>query len=278
MRKCPPCSSYEALGDELRQAQYLILEEVEVVKPLTVERDRAPDRWQDALLALGLRASLYQRREDIPSSTGNRRTILALSDQALVDQQGKLVLTPHNRTAVGRRFLVNVTPTITAKEIADLKRQGVQELPSADSTKPFHALEAQSEGIPRLGVLRMDVDDLGKLFAEGLGQQATLSRVAALSSAVSLFFEGWVEQLAAEQNRQDKQAGTGERLYSIYSGGDDLFFVGSWDAVVELWWESQDAMESAWRTPAGQAATDDLAEFADVQRTSWSIVDEQIRR
>jgi CRISPR-associated protein Csm1 len=26
----------------------------------------------------------------------------------------------------------------------------------------------------------------------------------------------------------------GERIYSIYSGGDDLFFVGSWDAVVEL--------------------------------------------
>ena len=51
-----------------------------------------------------------------------------------------------------------------------------------------------------------------------------------------------------------------------------------WDAVVELWWQTRDAMEKAWRTPEGQAATDDLAAFADLERTSWAIVDEQIRR
>jgi uncharacterized protein (TIGR02118 family) len=51
-----------------------------------------------------------------------------------------------------------------------------------------------------------------------------------------------------------------------------------WDAIIELWWETRDAMERAWRTPEGQAATDDLAEFVDLTRTSWSIVDEQIRR
>jgi uncharacterized protein (TIGR02118 family) len=51
-----------------------------------------------------------------------------------------------------------------------------------------------------------------------------------------------------------------------------------WDAVVELWWETREAMEKAWRTPEGRAATDDLAAFVDLQRTSWSIVDEQVRR
>jgi uncharacterized protein (TIGR02118 family) len=51
-----------------------------------------------------------------------------------------------------------------------------------------------------------------------------------------------------------------------------------WDAVVELWWETRDAMEAAWRSPQGQASTADLAEFTDLHRTSWSIVDEQIRR
>lgn len=51
-----------------------------------------------------------------------------------------------------------------------------------------------------------------------------------------------------------------------------------WDAVIELWWQSRDAMESAWRTPEGQAATGDLSEFSDVSRTSWSIVDEHVRR
>ena len=51
-----------------------------------------------------------------------------------------------------------------------------------------------------------------------------------------------------------------------------------WDAVVELWWDSRGAMEAAWRTPEGRAATDDLAEFADLLRTSWAVVDEHVRR
>ena len=51
-----------------------------------------------------------------------------------------------------------------------------------------------------------------------------------------------------------------------------------WDAVVELWWDTRDAMESAWNTPEGQAATADLAAFVDLERTSWSIVDEHVRR
>jgi uncharacterized protein (TIGR02118 family) len=52
----------------------------------------------------------------------------------------------------------------------------------------------------------------------------------------------------------------------------------AWDAVVELWWNTREAMESAWQTPEGQSATDDLHAFVDLERTSWSIVDEQIRR
>ncbi len=51
-----------------------------------------------------------------------------------------------------------------------------------------------------------------------------------------------------------------------------------WDAVVELWWDTREAMETAWRTPEGRAATEDLAVFTDPSRTSWSIVDEQVRR
>jgi len=51
-----------------------------------------------------------------------------------------------------------------------------------------------------------------------------------------------------------------------------------WDAVVELYWETREAMEAAWRTPEGQSATSDLAVFADPTRTTWSVVDEQLRR
>jgi uncharacterized protein (TIGR02118 family) len=51
-----------------------------------------------------------------------------------------------------------------------------------------------------------------------------------------------------------------------------------WDAIVELVWADRAAMEAAWASPEGQAATADLAEFADLARTTWSIVDAHQRR
>lgn len=51
-----------------------------------------------------------------------------------------------------------------------------------------------------------------------------------------------------------------------------------WNAVVELYWDDRAAMESAWTTPEGQAATRHLAEFVDLSRSRWSIVQEEVRR
>lgn len=50
----------------------------------------------------------------------------------------------------------------------------------------------------------------------------------------------------------------------------------AWDAVVELYWESREAMEAAWASPEGAAATADLEAFADLSRSSWSIVEEVV--
>src|SRR5687768_4620706 len=51
-----------------------------------------------------------------------------------------------------------------------------------------------------------------------------------------------------------------------------------WDAIVELRWQDRATMETAWLTPQGQAATNDLPLFADLTRTRWSIVEEHVRR
>jgi uncharacterized protein (TIGR02118 family) len=51
-----------------------------------------------------------------------------------------------------------------------------------------------------------------------------------------------------------------------------------WDAVVELSWDGWAAMEAAWQTPEGQRATDHLSEFADLSRSTWSVVREEVRR
>ena len=82
-------------------------------------------------------------------------------------------------------------------------------------------------GFERLGVLRMDVDNLGDLFKSGFGGNATLTRLASLSFRTSLFFDGWLKALC----EQGKYKGL---IYTVYSGGDDVFLLGPWDLIPDL--------------------------------------------
>ena len=51
-----------------------------------------------------------------------------------------------------------------------------------------------------------------------------------------------------------------------------------WAAIVELFWSDRSTMEAAWASPEGRAATEDLAEFADLSKTTWSLVEALQRR
>jgi len=85
--------------------------------------------------------------------------------------------------------------------------------------------EAESEwGVKRLGAIKLDGDNMGDIFRKGLGQKLTLGRFAALSFCIKIFFEGFTEILAERE----------KGIYTIYSGGDDLFFVGPWNSILNL--------------------------------------------
>ena len=47
-----------------------------------------------------------------------------------------------------------------------------------------------------------------------------------------------------------------------------------WDAIVELYFDSWELMEAAWASPQGAASDADLPLFADMTRTTWSVVEE----
>lgn len=101
----------------------------------------------------------------------------------------------------------------------------------------FEELSEASEGIKRLGVLRADVDNLGQAFVQGFEEQYnTLSRTAAFSRHLSLFFKYYINGLL--ENGRFGIYGNGEKKKRnatvIYSGGDDLFLVGAWNEVIEL--------------------------------------------
>ena len=47
-----------------------------------------------------------------------------------------------------------------------------------------------------------------------------------------------------------------------------------WDAIIELWFDDRATMEAAWASPQGAASDADLPAFADLSRTTWSVVEE----
>ena len=117
----------------------------------------------------------------------------------------------------------------------------------------FEELAEKAHGIDRIAVLRADDDDLGKAFisgfdriGEGLARHEkdvykSLSRTAGFSRQLSLFFKYHINSLLACKddgvgycslgNGTDRNAG--RNVIVVYSGGDDIFLVGSWDDVIE---------------------------------------------
>lgn len=99
----------------------------------------------------------------------------------------------------------------------------------------FDEMAAESVGIERLGVLRADVDNLGTAIANGFDEQyATLSRSAALSRQLSLFFKSEINQILSNSDFISISSKNGPRnVVIVYSGGDDLFLIGSWNDCIE---------------------------------------------
>jgi uncharacterized protein (TIGR02118 family) len=50
----------------------------------------------------------------------------------------------------------------------------------------------------------------------------------------------------------------------------------AWDAVIELYFDDWSSMEAAWAGAEGAASDADLPAFADLRRTSWSVVEEVV--
>ena len=102
--------------------------------------------------------------------------------------------------------------------------------------------EKEEKSIRRLGVLRADVDWLGAVFAAGLpGRYATLSRYAALSRSMSMFFTKAISDICRKKLTKNQKPfylyGTKEKerlIHVVYAGGDDLFLVGALDDLLEM--------------------------------------------
>ena len=112
----------------------------------------------------------------------------------------------------------------------------------------FAEFAKKAAGIERLAVLRADVDNLGNTFVNGFkdtgnGQYATLSRTAALSRQLSLFFKLYLNTILKNGESHVLSAGGERQMCIVYAGGDDVFFVGAWNDVIDSFIDVKKALE-----------------------------------
>lgn len=138
----------------------------------------------------------------------------------------------------------------------------------------FNHLAEISKGGNKLGVLKMDVDNLGRIFSQGFNhlgnedQGASISRISSLSFYMDLFFSGRINQIVDKfkvytdtlgqddlfiERKLTFEDGESETVYKPkgklpdefeglgistihinYSGGDDLLVVGPYDDIIEF--------------------------------------------
>lgn len=233
VRRCRMCHSFEDLGRLLHNAEHLLLHHLD--RPATLDVTPGRVGWQALLAETGLHVQISgaharpgARGNESPAWPARWTTALALSDGAppAPPQQGP--------TVTGLRPVANTTPTMRQADVDEWKRDRERNRehdgerpPSEGDVMPFGVMVRQSRGIRRLGVLRMDVDDLGRLLARA---NTGLAATAGLSAALALFFEGRVGRICDETNAASARG----KVYCIYSGGDDLFVVGSWHLLPGL--------------------------------------------
>ena len=85
----------------------------------------------------------------------------------------------------------------------------------------------------KLAYLKLDVDNLGKLFIEGFKkddeekEKPSLSRMSVLSRMLRIFFEGYLPYFIKHLKLEND-------IYIVFSGGDDTFLIGEVETILQF--------------------------------------------
>ncbi len=165
---CSLCSSFEKeIGKNLPQAHFVGLGFGE-------PQDTNPGTALDVLNAFGMEIGWAHNAGEIISFSDEveRAVVWALDDTK------EWPLVENIPAANMTRYTVNLIPRPRDwaepdeinKELPKKLREDTDEKARPGVPLTFTHLQYQSKGIPRLGVLRMDVDDLGDIFKNGFGK------------------------------------------------------------------------------------------------------------
>lgn len=246
---CEQCKQQSKLGDVLRkadEADYLVWAWGDAVKALE-------NVAQNAIKFSGLSCSVAvvsekEAREIVKVWNGNGELVIAkrndpqnwwhpLTWDASKPVQATIWWAASDAPVAKKQWQA---PTKRADEEDAIVKEG--------EALDFDEIAGLSDGSPLLGILRMDVDHLGAIFAVGI-EPPSPSRIAELSGRMETFFSGWLRERChlRTQEWQSKLPNGDERkglvdnaFYLVYAGGDDLMVIGPWNLTLWLAWHIRD--------------------------------------
>ncbi len=216
---CDVCKTFKNIGQNLPRTETLVF-----AKSWTenfINNEKVID-FKDFGIVYLLTKDNYK---DLPSIFQDEETteILDINDTKL------------DKYITGFKFMGRTVPEVI-KTISK-EESGEDEAIYKGQIAPFTYLAKYSEGDDRIGIVRMDVDNLGKLFSHGLKGKISISRIATLSRMLDLFFAGYLnkicENLTQKYKKKYPDAKINNFFYILYSGGDDVFLIAPWDKAID---------------------------------------------
>ena len=237
------------LGKTLKDADYIIS-----FKGKPEDDKYLSDRAKSKITVLSTNYYLFDK-EELTKNEAEFRTKISSADVSKVSTINKLNFLDApikgQKISYGYEFYGGNEQAYHRDKYGHPKRKlndKKEEIPNVKDEKTFDELAKTTGDKGKntlLGILRMDIDNLGKLFIKGLKpEHLSLSTYATLSFQLELFFSGYLNtirdlEIERDEKGNPKKDKNGNTVYLfrdwlniLYSGGDDLFVVGRWDKTL----------------------------------------------
>lgn len=117
-----------------------------------------------------------------------------------------------------------------------IRRRLARHIPRDNNGMPveFQKLASEAMGDQKLGVLKADGDGMGDFWTQLLQSSPDLSAYCAASAEVDEFSAADINGLLNAPKSPDNVECSFQSIYTVFSGGDDLLFIGPWDVILDF--------------------------------------------
>lgn len=212
---CKACFADREIGEELAKARYIVYR----------RGDTPSSKLADSVYRWG--GYFVEATKSLPSYTDNIYLIYQLNEYS----------SQPNNLPLMTRYVSNYVPTASEQGCAHCLTERPDDPVKANNVLLFECIADAADGESQLAYLKADVDNLGSLFAFGMRKDRMpthFSHVTTLSKMLDVFFSGWLHQTLKTKYPS---------VYTVFSGGDDMFLIGPWDQAMSLATHMREALK-----------------------------------